>query len=93
MYNYFNMNWCFAIVNGRFAEIFFAKKRGKSNFLGHAYVNKNEYKTKKEKEWIEKDTNKFKLFYRNSVYKDLTNGDIYFSVKRFGNVMNKNNYI
>ncbi len=73
------MSWCFATVNGKLAEIFFKKAKKKISILGYAYVKKSEYKTKKEKAWIEKDIKKFKLVYRNGVYKNLTNGDSYLS--------------
>jgi len=75
MYN-LGMDWCFAIVNGRLAEIFFERKNGKMEFLGHAYVKKSEYKTKKEKKWIKEDTEKFKLVYRKGIYKDKTTGEM-----------------
>ena len=67
------MSWCFAIVNGRLAEIFFEKKGNKLKFLGHCYVKKEEYKTQKELRWIDEDTKKFKLIYRKSKYKPINN--------------------
>ena len=67
------MNWCFAIINGRLAEIFFEKKRNKIEFLGHCYVKKEEYKTKKEQKMITEDTKKFKFSYRKGEYKPLNN--------------------
>ncbi len=75
------MSWCFATVNGKLAEIFFERQKEKLNILGHAYVKKSEYKTKKEKTWIENDARKFVLIYRNNAYEDLTNGDKYLSSK------------
>jgi len=50
------MNWCFALINEKLAELFFQKWGRGRRFLGHAYVNKSEYKTKKELVWIEKET-------------------------------------
>lgn len=67
------MNWCFAILNGRLAEIFFEKKGKKLNFLGHCYVKKEEYRTKKEQKWIDEDTEKFKFSYRKTKYKLIKN--------------------
>lgn len=63
--------WCFAIVNGKLAEIFFDKKRDKPKILGHAFVEPEEYKTKKELKWIKEDTAKYQLSYKNKKYKDL----------------------
>jgi len=65
------MNWSFAIINRRLAEIYFDKKKGKIKFLGHCYVKKSEYKTKRESEWIKKDTKRFNLTYRNRIYTDI----------------------
>lgn len=63
------MPWCFAIINNRLAEIFYEGKRLSSmRIYGHAYVNKNEYKTKTEQRWIEKDIEKFKFSYRKGRY-------------------------
>ncbi len=75
------MNWCFATVNGRLAEIFFEKKRNSASLMGHTYVKKGNYKTKYEKIWIEKDSNKFKLTYKKGIYKDLTSGKNFQCVK------------
>lgn len=63
------MNWCFAIINNKLAEVYFEKKKGKIKFLGHCYVNRSDYRSKKEKEWIDKDTIRVQLTYRNGVYK------------------------
>ena len=67
------MDWCFAIINGRLAEIFFEKKGNKIKFLGHSYVKKGEYKTKEELKSIGEDTKKFKFSCRKSIYKQLNN--------------------
>ncbi len=75
------MSWCLAIVNGRLAEIFFEKTRNNIGLVGHAYVNKGDYQTKRERLWIEKNTGKFKLAYKKGIYKDLVNGKIYQSIK------------
>lgn len=63
------MYWCFAIINAKLAEVYFDKKNGKIKFLGHCYVNNSEYKSKKEKDWIEKDTARIQLTYRKGTYK------------------------
>ncbi len=74
------MNWSFAIINNRFAEIYFEKKKnGKIKFLGHCYVKREEYKTKKEREYIDEDTSNTKLVYRKGDYKRILLKD--FSVK------------
>ena len=57
--------------DGRLAEIFFEGKGSKLNFLGHCYVKKEEYKTRKEQKRIDEDTKKFKLTYRKAHYKQL----------------------
>lgn len=61
------MDWCFAIVNNRLAELFFDKKKNKIKIIGHCYVKASEYKTKTEQKWVEKDTGNIRLsFYENS---------------------------
>ncbi|MDO8562102.1 MAG: hypothetical protein Q7S05_04755 [bacterium] len=62
------MNWCFAIVNGKLAEIFFDRKRGKSVIAAHCYVKKSGYKTAQEKRWILSETKKFRFIWRNKKY-------------------------
>lgn len=64
------MFWSFAIINNKLAdEVFFERKKGKVNVFGHCYVKEDEYKTKKEKEQIKKDTAKTRLVYRNKKYR------------------------
>jgi len=64
------VTWCFAIINGRLAEIYFdRKKSGKIKFLGHCYIKREDFKTKQEQEWIERDTRRVRLVYRNGKYK------------------------
>jgi len=36
------MNWCFAIVNNKLAEIYFKPGKNKIKFLGHTYVQKSQ---------------------------------------------------
>lgn len=62
------MSWSFAIINGRLAEIFFERKRGKLFIDAHCYVNAEEYKTQKEKAWIKRDTQKNRFTYRKGRY-------------------------
>ena len=66
------MSWCFAIVNGRLAEIYFDETKKGPKFIGHCYVKKSEYKTKKEQNWIEADVAKFKFAYINKKYRRLS---------------------
>lgn len=68
----FIMNWSCAIINGKLAEVFFEIKGGKIKFIGHCYVKKSEYKTKKEQQYIKQDTAKTKLSYRNGKYIRIT---------------------
>lgn len=63
------MDWCFAVINNKLAEVYFEKKKNKKvKFLGHCYVKQEEYKTKTEQRWIKQDTEKFKFSYRNGEY-------------------------
>ena len=68
-YNY--PMWCFAIINGRLAEVYFEKSRGKVKFHSHCYVKRSEYKTRAELQAIDEDIKKVKLSYRNGVYRDI----------------------
>lgn len=72
------MGWCFAIINNRLAEIFFEKNKSGIKFLGYCYVKENEYKLKKEKEWIKKDIVKHYFIYRNGIYKNSDTKNLYF---------------
>ena len=63
------MNWCFAIVNQRLAEIFFDRKKSKSIISGHCYVKKNAYKSAIERKWIQAETNKYTFTWRKNKYK------------------------
>lgn len=66
------MSWCFAIINGRLAELFFDREEDEKEpkILGHCYVSKSEYKTKREQRMIEKDTERYRFSYRNKKYRD-----------------------
>ena len=64
------MGWCFALVNNKLAEIYFDEtQHNQIKIRGHCYVDQKEYKTKKEQKWIEQDTKKFRVVYRNKKYK------------------------
>ena len=64
------MSWCFAILNNRLVEVYFDKdKQNRVKIRGHCYVAKNEYKTKQEQKWIEIDTRKTRVVYRNKKYR------------------------
>lgn len=67
------MDWCFGLVNNRLAEIYFEKKKGTVKYMGHAFVKKSEYTTKREKEWITKDTSRIRLTYKNRKYTSVKN--------------------
>lgn len=62
------MNWSFAIVNNRLAEIYFERRGQKLQIIGHCYVQKEEYKTKREQRLIAKDTLSYRFSYRNKKY-------------------------
>ena len=63
------MTWSFGLVNGKLAEVFFEKRRDKIVPYAHAYVRESEYKTKREKRWIQEDTERVKLVYRLGKYR------------------------
>lgn len=63
------MNWCFAIVNNRLAEVYFEKFRGRTRFLCHAYVDRGNFKSKKSQMYIKYDTKKFQFTFRSGKYK------------------------
>ena len=62
------MNWCFAILNNKLAEIYFEPGKEKPKILGHVFVKKEEYRTKTEKCYIAEDILKFRLTYKNGKY-------------------------
>ena len=63
------MNWSFALINNRLAEVFYEKKKNKIEVLGHCYIDASDYKTKKEQKWIEEDPKKLNLSYYKKRYK------------------------
>lgn len=65
------MNWCFGIVNNKLAEVYFEKNKDGVIFLGHCYVEKDEYSSKKEKGWIKQDIHNVRLVYRNKEYRQV----------------------
>lgn len=62
----FNDGWCFAVVNGRLAEIHFMKKYG---IWGHGYVKREEF-NKREQKMINSDIKRCQFTYRNNSYFD-----------------------
>ncbi|MEK7164439.1 MAG: hypothetical protein AAB779_00670 [Patescibacteria group bacterium] len=60
------MNWSFAIVNNRLAEIFFDEKTKK--IFAHCYVDRKNYKTKQEQKTITEDIKKVRITWRNKKY-------------------------
>jgi hypothetical protein len=62
------MSWCFAILNGWLAEIYFKETKRGNRIFAHCYVKESEYKTKHEQHMIKADTAKVKLVYRNGRY-------------------------
>lgn len=63
--------WCFAIINGKLAELFFEKTKDKIKFVGHSYVKSEEYRTKREQRMIKENTAKYQFSYKNRKYKNL----------------------
>lgn len=63
------MSWCFAIINNKLAEIYFDHAKGEPKILGHCYVKKEEFKTKKEQRMIKEDIINNQLIYRKGNYK------------------------
>jgi hypothetical protein len=63
------MNWCFAIVNNKLAEVYYEREKEKIKFIGHAYVEEAKYKTKKERRYIKEDIARFMFVYRKGEYK------------------------
>lgn len=63
-------HWCFAIVNGRLAEIHFQRKYG---IYGHCYVEREEY-SKREQKMIDADIKKCRFVYRKGYYTDRLTG-------------------
>lgn len=66
------MSWCFAMINGRLAELFFDREDDEKEpkILGHCYVSASEYKTRREQLMIGKDTKRYQFSYRNKKYRD-----------------------
>lgn len=62
----FNDGWCFAIVNGRLAEIHFKKGLG---IWAHGYVKRSEF-SKREQKMIDVDIKKYVFSYQKGFYYD-----------------------
>ena len=78
------MNWQFALINGRLVELFFEKEKGIVRMLGHAYVKRSEYKTKREQKMIDADLKKMQFRYRKKrhTYMNSVTGDVFHSVSK-----------
>ena len=63
----YNDGWSFAIVNGRLAEINFAKGFG---VWSHAYIDRSSFKTKREQKMIDADIKKCIFSYWKGYYHD-----------------------
>lgn len=61
------MNWCFGLVNGKLAEVFFNEGKRPRPYA-YCHVKKEDYKTKEEQKWIEKDTKHVNLLYKNGKF-------------------------
>lgn len=69
------MHWCFGLVNGRLAHVFFdIQKDGKKHVFAHSYINARELRSKREKEMMKSDVKKTRLLYRNRKYRRLVDG-------------------
>lgn len=62
------MNWCFAIINNKLAEVYFERTKGEPKILGHCYIKQDEYRTKKDQTMIEEDILTNKLGDRKGQY-------------------------
>jgi len=71
------MNWCFAIVNNKLAEVYFERKKNEIKFLEHVYVKKSDFKTKRETKWIDGDTKRYSFLYRDHRFTDRKTGKIF----------------
>ena len=62
----FNNGWCFALINGRTAEIYFNEKVGP---YAHCCIERKEY-SKREQKMIDFDIKKHQFSYRKGYYFD-----------------------
>ncbi len=61
--------WCFALVNGKLAELHYDKlKNSERRLYAHCYVKNSAYKTKREKKWIKEETKNARFTFRNKEY-------------------------
>jgi hypothetical protein len=60
--------WSFAMVNNRLAEVYFDRKGRGVHFWGHCFVDRDDFKTKKEQKEIEMDTRRVILSYKGGKY-------------------------
>jgi len=82
-YNKLYMGSCFALINGRLAEVYFDKTKKGIKFLGHCYVEKSEYTTKREQKWIDEDLVKHRFSYRNNEYRGYYDNKVFKLDSRF----------
>lgn len=66
----FNDGWCFALINGRLAEIYFRRRHG---IYGYCYVDRQSFRTKQEQLDIQHDTARFQFTFRNGWFRDKLN--------------------
>mgnify|MGYP001584870719 CR=1 FL=1 len=77
--------WCFALLNSKLAEIFFHKnKDGQATIYAHCYVKTEDYTTKKERAWVEKDISRFRVTYRRGKYKIITSQNMESKSRKLG---------
>lgn len=68
------IGWNFAIINGRLGEIIFQIGKGISGIVAHCYVDRKEFKTKREQKMIDADIKRNLFTYRNMKYTQKTRG-------------------
>jgi len=67
------MEWQFAIINGRIAEIYFDVLKGsRRKIRGHCYVDKKKSWTREEQREIAIDKERNRFSYRNKQYRPLS---------------------
>lgn len=71
------MNWCFAVVNNKLAEVYFKKNNSGTTFIGHAYVKKGDF-DKRERKMIETDITKYRFSYYRNKYRDQLTGKVFY---------------
>jgi len=67
----FHDGWCFALVNGRLAEIYFRRQHG---IYAYCYVDRQSFRTKRERLDIQHDIARYRFTFRNGWFRDKLNG-------------------